>query len=256
MCAAARALRDAPPNPWIVRFTLHDVLLAHWPVPASLLREHVPVPLDTYGGEAWITVMPYDVSELRLRLLPRIPGLDAFATLAVRTPVMVDRKPGYWFCTIEATNPLAVLAGRWLQRLPYQHALATLGGRGGSKFFYCRRRHRGMPPAQFSAHYAPAGDIFTAERGSLTEFLVERYYLYTRDGRGQLYRGEINHRPWPLQEATARIAMSGLLPDGLRSPAGPPLVHYCGRLDVRGWPFERMYDDATGTRSSELEWRA
>ena len=240
MGVVARALRDAPSGHWVLRQTLHDVLMAHWPVSADALRAHVPLPLDTFGGHAWLTVSPFDVSDVRLRLWPRVPGADAYAALTVRTYVLLDKKPGVFYLSLDATNPVAVMLGRLARHQAYEHAWATLGSRGATQFFYSRRREDRDPPAQFSAHYGPAGPIYTADRGSLLDFLVERYWVYSEDRRGRFYRSEMYHRPWPLQDASARIAMSGLLPKGVNLPPVAPLLHYCRRLDVKVWPLERV----------------
>lgn len=44
-----------------------DLLFAHWPVQPEALA---PLPLDLYEGRAWITVVPFWMSEVHLRGLP------------------------------------------------------------------------------------------------------------------------------------------------------------------------------------------
>ena len=57
--------------------------------------------------------------------------------------------------------------------------------------------------AAFSASYRGAGDLFHAEPGSLEEFLIERYCLYTEDG-GRAYRAELHHPPLGAAARRAR----------------------------------------------------
>ena len=87
----------------------------------------------------------------------------------------------------------------------------------------------------FSAAYGPEGEAFTSEPGSLEHFLTERYCLYAEHA-GRLWRAEIHHRPWPLQQAHARIDLNTMPP--LEVPEGDPLVHYSARQDVVIWPLE------------------
>ena len=91
---------------------------------------------------------------------------------------------------------------------------------------------------QFAAHFTPSGPIMTAEAGSLTEFLLERYLVYALTPRGDTVCTEINHRPWPLQTATGRLAMVNFLPARLRLPPVPPQLHYCSALEVWTWPAQ------------------
>ncbi len=236
MPVVARVLRNPPLGRWRSRLTMRDVLLAHWPVNVELLRPHVPLALDTFAGQAWVSVVLFDVSGARGYLLPPLPGLNVYAELQVRTYVTVGKKAGIWLISADATQPLVVLAGRWRHGLPYQHARATLGNRGTTFFYHTMRQHDGAARVQVAAHYTPGGPLGAVESGSLSEFLLERYYFYALGRHGELLRTEVNHRPWPVQETSARIAMMNLLPAGLRLPPVPPHLHYCPSLDVRIWP--------------------
>ncbi|WP_353626261.1 DUF2071 domain-containing protein [Bacillus sp. JCM 19041] len=78
--------------------TWNDVLFAHWDVPVEMLRAHIPsvLELDTYEGKAWVSVLPFYLSQLRARFLPAIPGIQAFPELNLRTYVS-HRAAGYLF---------------------------------------------------------------------------------------------------------------------------------------------------------------
>lgn len=71
---------SVPEGIWIMRQTWNDVLFAHWPVDVSILRALVPsvLELDTYNGQAWISMLPFMLTNLRARYLPAIPGARAF----------------------------------------------------------------------------------------------------------------------------------------------------------------------------------
>jgi uncharacterized protein YqjF (DUF2071 family) len=73
----------------------------------------------------------------------------------------------------------------------------------------------------------------------IENWLTERYCLYTTH-RDQVYRGEIHHQPWPLQDAEAEfeintVAAAAGIP--LRSTAA--LLHFARRLEVLIWPPRR-----------------
>ena len=67
----------------------HDLLFAHWPLPVETLAPLIPpgLTLDTFDGRAWIGVIPFRMSGVRLRGLPPMPGAAAFPELDVRTYV-------------------------------------------------------------------------------------------------------------------------------------------------------------------------
>jgi uncharacterized protein YqjF (DUF2071 family) len=165
--------------------------------------------------------------------------------LNVRTYVTRDGKPGVFFFSLDAANPVAVAVARALYNLPYYHAHMRVRVRDEQIDYASRRIHPGAPPATFAAVYGPAGPPASAEPGSLANWLTARYCLYTADRRGRLYRQEIDHLLWPLQPATATISANTMTePLGLTLPAAPPLLHFSRRLDVVIWPQERL--PATG----------
>src|SRR5437763_13687118 len=113
-----------PHGPWILAQSWHDLLFAHWPVDAQALRPDIPASraIVTFDGQAWIGIVPFRMSGVRLRWTPSLPWLSAFPELNVRTYVTAQEKPGVWFFSLDAANLLAVTAARWSFHLPYFRA--------------------------------------------------------------------------------------------------------------------------------------
>ena len=221
----------------------HDLLFAHWPVPADALRPTLPpgLTLDTYAGQAWIAVVPFRMSGIRPRGLPPAPRLSSFLELNLRTYVTAGDKGGVFFYCLDAANPVAVALARILFLLPYFNARMQLQRADATIRYSSRRTHRGATPAEVHVTYGPTGPVQLAQPGSLERWLTERYCLYTADRRGRLYRGEIHHAPWPLQPAAAEFAVNTMpRAHGIVLPATPPLLHFAHRLDVVVWPLRRV----------------
>lgn len=219
--------------------TWHDLLFMHWRVPVETLRRHIPpaLPVDTFDGAAWIGIVPFWMSGVRLRFLPTLPWLSAFPELNVRTYVTLDDRPGVWFFSLDAGNPIAVWIARTWFKLPYFNADMQVMRRGQGWIHYTSRRtHRGAPPAEFAADYRPTGSAFEAPPGSLEYFLTARYCLYTADRRGRIFRAEIDHPPWLLQPAEAEVRCNAMTDwIGVRLPADRPLLHFSRRMDMVAW---------------------
>ena len=103
------------------------------------------------------------------------------------------------------------------------------------------RTHRGAPKATFTAPYRPTGPVYHSAPGSLDSWLTERYCLYTVDGAGHLYRGEIDHDRWPLQPAADEVQIN-TLGDwlGIEMKGPPATLHFAKSLEVRAWLVERV----------------
>jgi hypothetical protein len=81
-----------------------------------------------------------------------------------------------------------------------------------------------------------------ARAGSFEQWAVERYCLYTLDGKMRVLRGEIHHRPWLLQPAEATIASNSMGRQLGLDLQVRPVVHYADRQDVVFWPNALVAD--------------
>lgn len=223
-----------------MRQAWHDLLFAHWPVAPAALRPLVPpgLELDLHDGAAWVGIVPFRMSGVRVRGLPPLPGAAAFPELNLRTYVRRGGRGGVWFFSLDAASRLAVRAARAWFALPYFDAEMRCNARDdGTVEYASRRTHRGAAPAELRARYRPVGAPERAAPGSLAAFLTERYALFTVRG-GRVLAGEIHHPPWPLQPAAAELERETLAAaSGIALPAAPPLLHFARRLDVLIWPL-------------------
>jgi uncharacterized protein YqjF (DUF2071 family) len=227
-----------PSAEWSWRQSWHDLLFAHWPVDAALLRPLVPSELNVqeFDGTSWIGLVPFRMTGVMRRPLPDMPWVSAFPELNVRLYVERDGKPGVWFLSLDATNPLAVWAARRFFHLPYFGARMTIRPADG-RFVYSSAR----PEAQFDATYGPTSEVYRAKPGSLEHWLTERYCLYARTPGGAIVRNDVHHVPWPLQSATATITKNTLFDfHGVAVKGEPALLHFASRLDVVVWGGERV----------------
>jgi uncharacterized protein YqjF (DUF2071 family) len=221
----------------------NHLLFAHWAVDPEVLRPLIPAGLevDTFEGQAWVGVVPFWITGLRARGLPAVPGTANFNEINVRTYVRGGGRAGVWFFSLDADNVLAVLGARLLFHLPYFNARITRAVRGERVRYHSRRLHPGAPVVAFAAAYGPTGATFVPQVGSLEYWLTARYRLFSRDGRGRLYRAEIRHAPWALQPGWAEIRQNTMATgQGIAVPDSLPLLHYSRRLRAYFWPLENV----------------
>jgi uncharacterized protein len=224
-----------PPGPWVMVQRWHDLLFAHWRCAARDLRPLIPAPLEieTFDGSAWIGVIPFYMSGVRMRGMPPIPTAHAFLELNVRTYVTLDGRPGVWFFSLDAASSWAVIGARLGIRLPYFRAAMRRTQRDGAIGYASDRWSIAGAPASFAATYRGLEPL--AEPGPLDRFLTDRYSLYASDGK-RLWRGDIIHPPWALQAAEARVDRNSMIAAaGIEAAGGTPLLHFSAFQDVRFW---------------------
>jgi len=232
-----------PDAPWVMTQTWNNLLFLHYAFEPQVLRQIVPdaLTLDLYGGQAWLSITPFQIAHTRPPGIPPIPSISTFPELNVRTYVTYDGKPGVYFFSLDAGNLSAVWGARIFYRLPYWHASMKLEAKEGihfrSKRIHGPSAKDGMP--EFAGTYRPSGEVFEPRPRSLDDFLTGRYCLYAFN-RQRLYRTEIHHVPWPLQPAEVAIERNTLAePLGLTLP-DEPMAHFSRMLKVLIWAPERL----------------
>ena len=219
--------------------TWHDLLFAHWPVESAVLRRLVPqaLTLDTFEGKCWIAVTPFHMSGIHLRGFPPIPGISRFPELNVRTYVTLDAKPGVYFFSLDASNAPAVWGAKTFYHLPYFVSEMSVDTREQWISYLCRRKGSN---AEFHGRYRPIGAVQFRQEGTLESWLTERYCLYSV-AREHVYRAEIHHEPWPLQDAEAEIEINTMAASaGIALIGRPPLLHFARKLEVLVWTPQRV----------------
>jgi uncharacterized protein YqjF (DUF2071 family) len=236
--AAAYRPYPAPTAPFVMHQAWHDLLFMHWRVDVDALRRIVPsvLPLDLFDGSAWLGIVPFEMRDVRPRFLPAFPRLSFFPELNVRTYVTLRGRPGVYFFSLDASNPIAVELARRVFHLPYRNATMECSIQGDTVHYGSSRTDRRAAPAYFRARYRPVSDPFLAPKGSLEYFLTARYCLYTTDPRGNALCGEIDHTPWLLQHAECEIetnTMTGGI--GVSLPRDAPHLLFARRMDMVAW---------------------
>jgi uncharacterized protein YqjF (DUF2071 family) len=235
-----------------------DLLFAHWPFSAEVMRERITaacggwptgLELDTYEGQAWLSIVPFRMTRTGLRWWPTPLGPHTFPELNVRTyvtakdPATGQPRAGVFFFSLDAASPLAVFTARRFH-LPYLRARMACEAEPGAPTritYTSERTHGGAPPAVLRATYGPTGPVRLSTPGSLESWLTERYCLYAVDRQLHTWRGDIHHQKWPLQDATAELAQNDLgRCHGLDLPPVAPLLQYAQNLDVVAWRPRRV----------------
>lgn len=257
-----------PRAPWIAKMVWKKLLFAHWPLDPAALRPLIPEPLeiDTFGGRAWIAVVPFTMT-IAPRAAPFPPLRRTFHELNVRTYVTLQTpcgpRPGVWFFSLDCADPFSVRTAR-AAGLPYYHAHMSMAQRAEAAIHYqSARHHPPYPGANLDITYAPTAPAHINTPDTIESFLTERYCLYcpattaaraaTRAHEHNLPPGaapdatpapirriDIHHRPWSLAPARAHIEHNTMCAPLALNLQGPPLLHYAHHLEVHTWPPMRV----------------
>lgn len=212
-----------------------DICTMHWRVDGSRLEALLPagITLDRFEGDAWLSIVPFRMSRVRVRFAPVIPGFASVPEINLRTYVRVGSSRGIYFFSLDAASPLMVRAARSLTGLPYRDAYMNMSSAGSRTEFRSERNARDIRPGVFEATYEPIDVPDDARPASLEAFLHERYRFFLRRA-GQVWSGEVRHEPWRLQRARIEIrtnTLGALANEPLSRP--PERCYFAKALHVR-----------------------
>jgi len=217
-----------------------DVLFASWPAEPATVAERVPEELavDTFDGDAYLSVVPFEMDEVRPTGVPASLG-RRFPELNLRTYVTADGEPGVYFFNLDAEDPLGVGLARLFYHLPYFNARMELDRSGEGFAFESERRHPGAEDLYFAADYELTAEPAPVEEDGLEAFLVERYRLYV--GGETLRYADISHDPWEVAPAELDVRANQIFAaNGFDEPDGDPHVLYSPGVDVEASWLHRL----------------
>ncbi len=224
-----------PEQKWSWKQQWRDLLFLHWPVSVASIRDSIPAELeiDTYGGDAWIAVVPFDMKGVTKRGFPAPGFMCDFPEINVRTYVKYGDKPGVWFYSLDITNPLAVWVANTFFNIPYRTAKMNVTNKGVQVNYDHSRGD-----LRFRANYRPI-EKATFEQDSFEIWATERYCLYTQNKSGKVLRGEVQHPQWPLQTAEIDIFENTLMDPFEAGPMHPSIL-FSRAIDVVVYPPYRI----------------
>jgi uncharacterized protein len=234
-----------PRGPWVMQQVWQDLLFLHYRVPPRLLQHQIPPPLelDTLEGDAWISIAPFRMKNVRFRGLPPVPTATNFLELNLRTYVTFHGRSGIHFLSLDADSLLAAWGAR-MASLPYFRARMSFSGER-EFVFLSERQGRARTPAILDVRYRPRAPARAP--GPLESWLVERYCLFQAGPGGSVVEIDIHHLPWVLHDAAAEVRTNSLtLAFGFQPPEQQPLAHFSASQEVLLWPLRIRFPGVTG----------
>ena len=236
-----------PPGRLAGHHTWSNLLFVHWRVDPEQLAGLLPdsLQLDTFDGSAWVGLVPFHMSGVRPWWSPPVWGVSSFPETNVRTYVTApghDR--GVWFFSLDAGSTLAVKIARRFWHLNYFRADLDIARRGDFIEYAGRRRDGdasyslSVQPGQPAGTAADDAASGHAVPGTLEDFLVERYTLYTTTPAGRLLSGRVHHQPYGIRHASInRITQSMLVTNRIAVADEPDHVLFSEGVNVDVFPL-------------------
>jgi uncharacterized protein YqjF (DUF2071 family) len=220
-----------PEKKWKYFQQWQHTIFFHWEVTAYFLEEHIPpeIELDTFNNMAWVSLVAFEVKNMRLRNTPPMPYVSNFYEINLRTYVVKDGKPGIYIFSIETDKLIEVFLTRTFIGLPYN-----------------KSRIKRTPKRIISENKALNQRLDVtigktrpiAEKTSLDFWLTERHCLYDTCA-DKICRFDIHHKQWELKDLNVSINDISYNAGKFSLSILPDKIQYSENLEVVLWGKEK-----------------
>ena len=228
--------------PWIAQQEWHDVLFMHWPVPYDLLKPYVPNPitLETFEGEAWISIILFRAEKSRPRYMPSIISYPSFLQMNIRTYVHFDGEPGIYFLSVDVNRLFTMVAAKRLLQLPYELADMKMEHLQNQLLFSSKRINQNHSDRKVIVKYRPLTNKVSHRKGTLSYWLTERYCFWMMFGN-RIVKGPLSHEMWTLYHSELDVSMVKVFQSiPQKYLHNNPLAHYAKSMVAYLHPFEQI----------------
>jgi len=215
-----------PSRKWKYYQEWHYTVFFHWEVPVYFLEKYIPkgLKLDTYTSMAWVSLVSFEIQNMRLRYLPAMPYISNFEEINIRTYVIKDGIPGIYLFSIETNKLIEVLISRLLIGLPYEKAEIE---RSGNHLVSQNVKKNHLLDIKI-------GQTAPLQKNDLDLWLTERHSLY-EICNGKICRFDIHHKEWDLQDLDTTIQDLWYEAGNFIINMYPDKIHYAEKTQVLLW---------------------
>lgn len=173
---------------WIISQYWKDLLFLNFKVCKKELRSLVPayLELDLFEGEAYTSVVPFVMNNVRFPYIPYIP-FSKLNELNLRTYVTFNGIKGIYFFTLDSNHVLANFVAKIFFHLPYRN----------SNVFVQYKNESYLAKSENVLIEGKVGEQF--KHTDFSQFITNRYSLFTNNSK-HIFQGRVFHESWLLHE--------------------------------------------------------
>jgi uncharacterized protein YqjF (DUF2071 family) len=186
-----------PSSRWLIKQDWNNAYFLNAKLDKNILNALLPsgLTLDLFKGDAYISIIPFQMSNLRFRYLPFFKA-KSYNQINIRTYVIRDGKPGVHFLSIDSSHPSLSQMIKTVCHIPLLDSSINRIDEGLKTHLDSNRKGLDL----YLNTSRDESKRLNMEPGSFEYWIAERYCFYNTQ-QGQIMRWDIDHKPWPLYPA-------------------------------------------------------
>lgn len=183
---------DFPNRPWKFYQEWNKAIFLHWEISPELIQPFIPkeMTLDTIDGNAWVSLVAFDMNHIGVRSLPKLPHISDFYEINIRTYVSCKGKPSVYFLSMEGSKRSSCTLLKALSKFPYVHSKMKR-----THFSYESKNI--VLDNSFEMIYQLKKEPY--KKDFTDQWLTERYAAF-QDYKNKLIEYDVHHKEWPLEQ--------------------------------------------------------
>ncbi len=218
---------ECPTRPWVFYQEWNKAIFLHWEVKADAIQRLLPsgLKVDVINGKAWMSLVAFDMNNIKARYLPKLPRISDFQEINIRTYVICNGKPSVYFLSMEANNKVSCKLLEKVSKFPYRYSEMKRDDDG----YQSKNSNLGE---SFSIDYELDDEPVVKDE---TDFwLTERYAVF-QDHKNEIIEYDVHHLEWPMRNITSKFIKVNYPRFHKLINDNPDRIHYSKGVQVLTW---------------------
>ncbi len=222
----------SPNRKWKYYQEWNNAVFLHWEINPKLVESYLPngIKLDVINGKTWLSIVAFDMNNIGIKNLPKIPYISDFQEINIRIYVIYNNKPSVYFLSMEGSKRSSCKILKMMSKFPYRYSKMSR-----DQTIYTSKNK--IFNDSFHIEYSMENRVVEKDKTDL--WLTERYAVF-QDYKKHIIEYDVHHIEWPMQS----IKVSKL---NLNYPRfnhlinnQPDKIHYSSGVQVLTWDKRRL----------------
>ncbi len=222
----------SPNRKWKYYQEWNNAVFLHWEINPKLVESYLPngIKLDVINGKTWLSIVAFDMNNIGIKNLPKIPYISDFQEINIRIYVIYNNKPSVYFLSMEGSKRSSCKILKMMSKFPYRYSKMSR-----DQTIYTSKNK--IFNDSFHIEYSMENRVVEKDKTDL--WLTERYAVF-QDYKKHIIEYDVHHIEWPMQS----IKVSKL---NLNYPRfnhlinnQPDKIHYSSGVQVLTWDKRKL----------------
>ena len=221
-----------PSRSWKYYQEWNDALFLHWEVDCKLVESLIPngLELDIINGKTWVSLVAFDMNNIGIRSLPKLPHISDFHEINIRVYVSYKGKPSVYFLSMEGSKRSSCKVLKTISKFPYRYSKMKR-----TAFSYTSKNKKYSDA--FYAEYRLENNPVIKDETDV--WLTERYAVF-QDNKNDIIEYDVHHAPWPIEAINIKKLDVNYPRFNHLIHNQPHKIHYSKGVQVLAWDKKRF----------------